>query len=80
MVFLLVKFHFNSTSKYVNATGNVKFRTATPDGFSMSLFDLYMDVGILIKQDYLNEKYCNKLKLRPPLINKAHLIFSTHIE
>uniref|UniRef100_A0A0K0G1Z9 BPI1 domain-containing protein n=1 Tax=Strongyloides venezuelensis TaxID=75913 RepID=A0A0K0G1Z9_STRVS len=33
------KFHFNSTSKYVNATGNVKFQTATPDGFSMSLFD-----------------------------------------
>uniref|UniRef100_A0A0K0FJU4 Lipid-binding serum glycoprotein N-terminal domain-containing protein n=1 Tax=Strongyloides venezuelensis TaxID=75913 RepID=A0A0K0FJU4_STRVS len=27
------KFHFNSTSKYVNATGNVKFRTATLDGF-----------------------------------------------
>uniref|UniRef100_A0A0K0FHX0 Uncharacterized protein n=1 Tax=Strongyloides venezuelensis TaxID=75913 RepID=A0A0K0FHX0_STRVS len=27
------KFHFNSTSKYVNATGNVKFQTATPDSF-----------------------------------------------
>uniref|UniRef100_A0A0K0F3J4 Uncharacterized protein n=1 Tax=Strongyloides venezuelensis TaxID=75913 RepID=A0A0K0F3J4_STRVS len=33
------KFHFNSTSIYGNATGNVKFQTATPDGFSMSLFD-----------------------------------------
>uniref|UniRef100_A0A0K0F0P0 RES domain-containing protein n=1 Tax=Strongyloides venezuelensis TaxID=75913 RepID=A0A0K0F0P0_STRVS len=58
------KFHFNSNSIYGNATGNVKFQTATPDGFSMSLFDLYMDVGILIKQDYLIEKYCKKLDLR----------------
>uniref|UniRef100_A0A0K0FHG1 Lipid-binding serum glycoprotein N-terminal domain-containing protein n=1 Tax=Strongyloides venezuelensis TaxID=75913 RepID=A0A0K0FHG1_STRVS len=58
------KFHFNSTSIYGNATGNVKFQTATTDGFSMSLFDLYMDVGILIEQDNLNEKYCNKLDLR----------------
>uniref|UniRef100_A0A0N5BGV5 BPI2 domain-containing protein n=1 Tax=Strongyloides papillosus TaxID=174720 RepID=A0A0N5BGV5_STREA len=44
-------FHFNSSGIYVNATGNGNFQIVTPDGFSMSLFDLYMDVGILLESD-----------------------------
>uniref|UniRef100_A0A0K0FQ42 BPI1 domain-containing protein n=1 Tax=Strongyloides venezuelensis TaxID=75913 RepID=A0A0K0FQ42_STRVS len=42
------KFHFNSTSKYVNTTGNVIFRTATPDGFTFLITD---DVKAQEKED-----------------------------
>uniref|UniRef100_A0A0N4Z788 BPI1 domain-containing protein n=1 Tax=Parastrongyloides trichosuri TaxID=131310 RepID=A0A0N4Z788_PARTI len=44
-------FHFNSTGVYVNGTGNGNFQIVTPDGYNMGLFDLYMDVGVLLESD-----------------------------
>uniref|UniRef100_A0AAF5CZR8 BPI1 domain-containing protein n=1 Tax=Strongyloides stercoralis TaxID=6248 RepID=A0AAF5CZR8_STRER len=44
-------FHFNSSGIYVNGTGNGNFQIVTPNGHTMRLFDLYMDVGILLKSD-----------------------------
>ncbi|CEF63841.1 Lipid-binding serum glycoprotein, C-terminal domain and Lipid-binding serum glycoprotein, N-terminal domain and Bactericidal permeability-increasing protein, alpha/beta domain-containing protein [Strongyloides ratti] len=44
-------FHFNSSGIYVNATGNGNFQIVTPNGYNMKLFDLYMDIGLLIESD-----------------------------
>uniref|UniRef100_A0A0N4Z9G8 BPI1 domain-containing protein n=1 Tax=Parastrongyloides trichosuri TaxID=131310 RepID=A0A0N4Z9G8_PARTI len=44
-------FHFNSTGIYINATGTGTFQVVTPKGEKMDLFDLEMDLGLLLESD-----------------------------
>uniref|UniRef100_A0AC35TS58 BPI1 domain-containing protein n=1 Tax=Rhabditophanes sp. KR3021 TaxID=114890 RepID=A0AC35TS58_9BILA len=44
-------FHFNSSGAYISATGKGGFQIETPKNVNMKLFDLEMDLGLLLNSD-----------------------------